>query len=94
MVYGDLNQNDGIVVYIKWYEFNSHLNLYLVSLDLPTHDYNILIGDIKINIYEWDDSTDDYLNILKEFGNVLMSNTATRNQGKSDSCFNHIFKKH
>lgn len=134
--FGDLNQNDGVMVYIKSNlkykyeikvinniklleikinpkntnesiiisavyrspstdisEFNRHLHSYLESIDIKRNNYNILIGDMNINILEKDEPTNEYLNILNEFGFVSMVNIPTRVQGNSRTCIDHIFVK-
>lgn len=129
--YGNFNQNDGIVIFIKnelqyaynvenlgntsvvnlnisfsnhtynilsiyrspsinIKEFNYNLQTYLESKNCNS-DYNILIGDLNIDILKKCEDSDEYLNILSEFGYISLINCSTRIQGNASSCIDHIF---
>lgn len=59
----------------------------------PNSDYNIIVGDINIDILKVNLHTEEYLNIMAEFGFKSIINIYTRIQGSSQSCVDHIFVK-
>lgn len=133
--YGDYNQNDGTVAYVKSNihytykiekinnlnslnikiklnkkssilitalyrspsmdpnDFNKDLQNYFQSKNTNIEDYCIWVGDINIDLLQNNDFTNEYLNILNEFGYVSTINDITRSQGNQNSCIDHIFIK-
>lgn len=73
-------------------DFIDSLQVYLQNQNL-NYDYSIFVGDTNIDILEKNLQSDDYLNILAEFGFTPVINKYTRIQGDSKSCLDHIFIK-
>ena len=128
-----LNQNDGVIVYVKSelnYSYdivkigplinaiqikidNDETTVYITALYrlhmikieqfiidlrsyLKSNSYkeHIFLGDINININEFDGNVSEYLYVLSNFGFVRAINSNTRIQhGNNESCFDHIFLK-
>lgn len=73
--------------------FLNKLHDYLRSIERVEADYNIIAGDININLKNNNDITEDYLNIMSEFNFFSTINIFTREEGDSRSCIDHIFLK-
>lgn len=76
----------------KVVEFIESLQFYLQHQRL-TNDYSIFVGDINIDILKTNLHSEEYLNIMAEFGFKSVINNCTRIQGTSQSCLDHIFIK-
>lgn len=128
---GDINQNDGVVVFVKdglnynyeiiniaelkvieiYLKFNGK-NMQVTALYRPPSnsvisfneslqdylencsrdiDIHIFVGDVNINILDNNDFVHNYLNIMGEYGLMSVINTATRVEGESRSCIDHLF---
>ncbi|KAJ8945847.1 hypothetical protein NQ318_009588 [Aromia moschata] len=128
---GNVNKNDGIVIYIKSdiqfsheilqvgsikiinlkvtylgnkirilaiyrppstcpYEFNAGLREILETHKVNA-DYQLLIGDINIDIFSDYEYAEDYKNLLSEHGFISVINCYTRVQANAQSCLDHIF---
>lgn len=75
------------------FDFINNLYNYLQSLKTDNTNYQILTGDINIDILKNNDCTNEYLNTLSEFGYISMINNCTRENENSNSCIDHIFIK-
>lgn len=73
--------------------FLNKLQCYLRSIEQEEADYNIIAGDININIKVDGDITEEYLNIMSEHNFCSTINTFTREEGEARSCIDHIFLK-
>lgn len=71
--------------------FNKCLYTYLSSILQNTHQINILVGDINIDLTQRTERCEEYLNALSEWGYISTINEYTRIQGASRSCIDHIF---
>lgn len=58
-----------------------------------THQNEIIVGDININIMSENDLTTTYINSLYENGFISCINTYTRSQQNINTCIDHIFLK-
>ncbi|KAJ8952344.1 hypothetical protein NQ318_017238 [Aromia moschata] len=128
---GNVNKNDGIVIYIKSdiqfsheilqvgsikiinlkvtylgnkirilaiyrppstcpYEFNAGLRE-ILEIHKVNADYQLLIGDINIDIFSDYEYAEDYKNLLSEHGFISVINCYTRVQANAQSCLDHIF---
>lgn len=77
-------------------EFNSALKQY-IKINLKNNEKHIIVGDINLNILlndgRYEDEICEYLNILSEENFISAINVATRVQGLSESCLDHVFAK-
>lgn len=73
-------------------DFNVGLENFLKNHDANS-DINIFIGDININLLSNDQIVAEYTNILNTAGYLSTINTATRTQGNSSTCLDHLFVK-
>lgn len=73
-------------------DYINSMQTYLQQQTLNSN-YNIFIGDINIDILKTNIHTEEYLNIMAEFGFKSVINNCTRIQGLSQSCLDHIFIK-
>lgn len=70
-------------------DFNVGLKTYLEHLNRA--DYTLFVGDINIDILTENIYSQDYLDILNEYGFTAQINKYTREQTTSKSCLDHIF---
>ena len=73
-------------------QFNLDLQSLLTNCT-KTYDYELIVGDLNIDILKKCDYSAEYLNTLYEFGYVSLINKYTRVQGNTASCIDHIFLK-
>ncbi|KAG5867001.1 hypothetical protein JTB14_018164 [Gonioctena quinquepunctata] len=95
-----LNQNDNLLINAVYkppntnpHQFINNLQHYSESPLFQTESYNILIGDINIDLLKNNELNIEYNNTLKEFGFISTINNPTRVQGGHSSCIDHIFFK-
>ncbi|KAJ8980651.1 hypothetical protein NQ317_017577 [Molorchus minor] len=72
-------------------EFTRQLIEHLHEISKEKVDYNVIIGDININLKLNNDVTEEYLNAMSEFGFQSLINSITREDGETKSCIDHIF---
>ncbi|KAJ8947641.1 hypothetical protein NQ317_008848 [Molorchus minor] len=129
---GTVNQNDGVVIYIKSglnydyqikdfdnikvislkvkykntiihvttiyrspstcpQQFNDKLYNYLKTISTEATEVKVIMGDINIDIMDSNEISQEYLNIMAEWGYTSAINNYTRVQGNSKSCIDHLF---
>ncbi|KAG5876253.1 hypothetical protein JTB14_015940 [Gonioctena quinquepunctata] len=95
-----LNENDNLSINAVHrppntnpHQFINNLQHYFASPLFQTESYNILIGDINIDLLKNNELNMEYNNTLKEFGFITTINNSTRVQGRHSSCIDHIFFK-
>lgn len=74
-------------------KFVNDLKKYLDNIATERVDYNIIAGDININIKSQNEITDEYLDTMSEYDFVSAINEYTRIQSNSQSCIDHFFIK-